>query len=148
MMGNIFIKIKNFFVSLFNNKKMLAESNKTNNSSKENSQNTSLSNSTFEKLKEDARLLKLENRLVKGEINESQIDEEDYDSIKNLLIARKEELERQLNVYAKKVYGILSKDEKFIDVFNQLQEEKISEDDIDEDTIVRCRLYKRALELL
>ncbi len=145
---SIITKIKNFFKALFNNKKMLEEPHENKVLVKENVSNNSASNTAFEKLREDARLLELENRLIKGEITEEQIAKEDYDSIKNLLIARKEELERQLNNYAQKVYTILSKDEKFLTKFDQYQEGIISEDDIDETTIVKCRLYKRALEIL
>ncbi len=146
-MGSIMSKIKNFFISLFNNKKKLSEPNENMEASLD-SGNKNSENSAFAKMKEDARLLDLEKQLVKGEINEEQMDKEDVEKLRELLLSKKKGLEKQLDSYAKKIYDILSKDEKFLDEYRKYDEGLLNEKNIDDNMIVKFKVYKKALELL
>ncbi len=147
-MTSVFAKIKKFFASLFNNKKMLNASNDSPAIKQEVSNYDTSKDSAFVKLKDDARMLELENRFMKGEITEDDISKEDAESLKSILLDRKNELQKKLDGYAKTVYDILSKDDKFLDLYNKYEDGNINEDTIEKTTIVKIRLYKRALKLL
>ena len=145
-MGSIMSKIKNFFISLFNNKKKLSEPNE--NLEAALTDNNDSENGAFAKMKEDVRLLDLEKQLVKGEITEEQMDKEDVEKLRELLLSKKKSLEKQLDSYAKKIYDILSKDEKFLDEYRKYDEGLLNEKNIDDNMIVKFKVYKKALELL
>ena len=146
---NIFSKIKDFFHSLFSNKnKMLNEPQ--NNSASETVDLKNLNNetSTFDKLKEDSRIVDLEQRFLKGEISDKDISDEDAEKLKPLLIERKNDLEKKLNKYLQIIYDYLSKDQEFLEVFDKYENGELEEDKIKETTAIQIRLYKRALKLM
>ena len=146
---NIFSRIKDFFHSLFNNKnKMLNEPQ--NNSASETVDLKNLNNetSTFDKLKEDSRIVDLEQRFLKGEISDKDISDEDAEKLKPLLIERKNDLEKKLNKYLQIIYDYLSKDQEFLEVFDKYENGELEEDKIKETTAIQIRLYKRALKLM
>ena len=103
---------------------------------------------TFDKLKEDSRIVDLEQRFLKGEISDKDISDEDAEKLKPLLIERKNDLEKKLNKYLQIIYDYLSKDQEFLEVFDKYENGELEEDKIKETTAIQIRLYKRALKLM
>ena len=90
----------------------------------------------------------VEKKLAKGEISEEQIEKEDVEKLRAALMVKKKSLEKQLDNYAKKIYNILSKDDKFLNEYRKYNDGVLDEKSLDEALVVKFRTYKMVLNIL
>ena len=145
----IFSRIKEFFQSIFKNQNKLLDEPHNNSVCETGTiKNTNSEKKTFDKLQEDARIVDLEQRFLKGEISDKDISEEDAEKLKPLLIERKNDLERKLNKYLKIIYDYLSNDQEFLTIYEKYKSGELNEELINESTAIQRRLYKKAIKLM